>query len=443
MHKNVYLGDTDADGIYSGFDSAYQRVVVHLDSGFDAHDWTDPLIVGDASGGGGLTGLDAAYVAQKSVFLPRPEIPNLPGIVLTPIGGGIDPELSIADLIPITFCGVDVPVNISIPVSELVSGATFNVTYDTDVMDFEQATQGAFWSAGDGWGFFANEGESGVVTVTLYNANPSAAGSGTIASLQFHVTFDPGIGIYPVGVESVSETLGSYPGNEVLWTHNDGSVQVTTSPAYQIGDTDHDLDCDLTDLTNVLNHIGSTGLGDTDCDNDVDLTDLTNVLNHIGSHVGGGGGGGSEEFAFTSGDSGPITPQPLTLEAAPVVVASLPSLQSVSTLEVQQEPAIVTVTGAAEVTASAGETTLFQDRLANVVTTCLAESSSPAAAEVHDRAGAHERLDDYLSDTQAFSKRKSIAGPVASSSMLRSRHSLAGKVAAEDQLVDDLFAELC
>src|SRR5262249_36326035 len=37
IHKNVYLGDADGDGIYTGFDaSLISRVVVHLDTGFDA-----------------------------------------------------------------------------------------------------------------------------------------------------------------------------------------------------------------------------------------------------------------------------------------------------------------------------------------------------------------------------------------------------------------------
>ena len=56
--------------------------------GFDAASWTDPVIVGDADGDGKLTGADASLVAQKSVHLPTPQIPDLPGIPLTPNGGG-------------------------------------------------------------------------------------------------------------------------------------------------------------------------------------------------------------------------------------------------------------------------------------------------------------------------------------------------------------------
>ena len=53
IHKNVYLGDVDGSGIYTGFDVALiSRVVVGLDSGFDAASWTDPVIVGGVIGTG-------------------------------------------------------------------------------------------------------------------------------------------------------------------------------------------------------------------------------------------------------------------------------------------------------------------------------------------------------------------------------------------------------
>ena len=46
------------------------------------------MIVGDVIGTGALSGADAAVVAQKSVNLPTPQIPDLPGIPLVPNGGG-------------------------------------------------------------------------------------------------------------------------------------------------------------------------------------------------------------------------------------------------------------------------------------------------------------------------------------------------------------------
>jgi hypothetical protein len=51
----------------------------------------------------------------------------------------------------------------------------------------------------------------------------------------------------------------------------------------QPGDTDGDLDVDITDLNNVRNNFSGEGLGDTDDDNDVDITDLNNVRNNFGA----------------------------------------------------------------------------------------------------------------------------------------------------------------
>jgi hypothetical protein len=43
--------------------------LVGLDSGFDAFPLVDPLILGNSSRTGALSGLDAAYVAQKAAVM--------------------------------------------------------------------------------------------------------------------------------------------------------------------------------------------------------------------------------------------------------------------------------------------------------------------------------------------------------------------------------------
>ena len=122
IHKNVYLGDADGDGTYLAFDAALiSRMAVNLDKGFDAHDWTDPLIVGDAHHNNAIDGQDSSYVLQKFVGLPRPEIPNLPGVMLVASVSGADPQLSIPANYHITRdSNVSVPVNITIPGGETV-----------------------------------------------------------------------------------------------------------------------------------------------------------------------------------------------------------------------------------------------------------------------------------------------------------------------------------
>ncbi|MGE5612038.1 MAG: tandem-95 repeat protein, partial [Bacillota bacterium] len=75
-----YVGDTTGNGRYSGVDASYiAGVSVGLTSGFDAYPRVDPVIIGDATASGTLSSMDASFVAQKSVGLPRPEIPDLPG----------------------------------------------------------------------------------------------------------------------------------------------------------------------------------------------------------------------------------------------------------------------------------------------------------------------------------------------------------------------------
>ena len=234
IHKNLYLGDADADGFYTGFDSSLiSRVVVTLDSGFDAAQWTDPRIVGDATGlfSSGfntlLTGLDASYVAQKSVALPRPEIPNLPGIVLVAGTAGVDPELSIGTAIPAAQgSDVTIPVSIDVGGAENVLSSTFDVHFNTAVLSFGSATQGAFWPAGDGWSIFANEVSPGDVRVTMFNAAASPTGSGTIANLLFHVLVTAPLGLSGL---DVAKDVGPNEGG-LTWTDVDGSVQVGPNP---------------------------------------------------------------------------------------------------------------------------------------------------------------------------------------------------------------------
>src|SRR5262249_41091586 len=146
---------------YTGFDAALiSRVVAHLDTGFDTHDWTDPVIVANATRTGSLNSLDAAYVAQKAVHLARPEIPDLPGIPLSPAPGGIDPELSIPANVPAqSGDGFIVPVNIT-SAGENVYSATFHVTYDPTKVQFVSAATGNFTS---GWQIVPNDDGAGTV----------------------------------------------------------------------------------------------------------------------------------------------------------------------------------------------------------------------------------------------------------------------------------------
>jgi hypothetical protein len=75
----AYSGDTTGNGTLSSLDaSRIQRVVVDLDSGFDAYQAINPILIGDTTGNGALSSLDASRIQQKVVDLPVSSFPDLP-----------------------------------------------------------------------------------------------------------------------------------------------------------------------------------------------------------------------------------------------------------------------------------------------------------------------------------------------------------------------------
>ncbi len=67
-HKAVYLVDADGSGIHSSADAFLTvQAALGLASGFSAHAWTDPRIVGDADGSGVLSAADAFLIVQVDV----------------------------------------------------------------------------------------------------------------------------------------------------------------------------------------------------------------------------------------------------------------------------------------------------------------------------------------------------------------------------------------
>lgn len=229
IHKVVYVGDADGDGAYGGTDAGLiSRVVVNLDSGFDAHDWTDPQIVGDASGDGTLSGLDASYVAKEAVLINVPEVPALPSVSLMFNTSGVDPQYTIDDNIHAAPGGsVTVPVQLTVlqpgDVPPGVVGSTFDLFFDPSLLTYQSATNGSFWTAADGWTIFANPNvQPGRVIVSMYNSqgHTSSAGQGPIANITFGVSNSA-----PVGGTSTLDVGAKNPheGN-LTWSDNDGSL---------------------------------------------------------------------------------------------------------------------------------------------------------------------------------------------------------------------------
>ncbi len=94
IHVSGFLGDATGDGIYTGLDAQrISRVAVGLDTGFRQWVLADPLIVGDVSGDNVLTGLDALQIAREAVGITQSNIPILSA--MTPTIAGPDPVVSI------------------------------------------------------------------------------------------------------------------------------------------------------------------------------------------------------------------------------------------------------------------------------------------------------------------------------------------------------------
>jgi hypothetical protein len=79
----AYSGDTTGNGTLSSLDaSRVQRVVVNLDSGFDAFSSINPTLVGDTTGNGALSSLDASRIQQKVVGLQATSFPDLSPVIV-------------------------------------------------------------------------------------------------------------------------------------------------------------------------------------------------------------------------------------------------------------------------------------------------------------------------------------------------------------------------
>jgi hypothetical protein len=89
VHVAALLGDTTGNGGYSALDAQrVLRVAVGLDSGFSPFPLVDPVIIADITATGSLGSLDATRLLQKVVGLERPEIPPLPGTAAVPVSAG-------------------------------------------------------------------------------------------------------------------------------------------------------------------------------------------------------------------------------------------------------------------------------------------------------------------------------------------------------------------
>jgi hypothetical protein len=198
IQKAAYVGDTNRNGAYTGLDkSLMDRVIAGIDTGFDSYQLIDPVVIADVDGNGLLQGNDSAWLAQKSVAPGmRPEIPNIPGIVLIP-GAGPDPTIDIPDNLHVTAGGfVDVPLDITDSAAGL-KGFTVNVNYDPAKLSLSSGfnsadiTLGSLFTGATGWSMTTNVDQStGTATLFFSRLYEMLDDHGTFANLHFAVAGD-------------------------------------------------------------------------------------------------------------------------------------------------------------------------------------------------------------------------------------------------------------
>ena len=322
VHKAVFLGDADGSGIYGGTDaSLISRVVVNLDTGFDAHDWTDPLIVGDASGDGTLSGLDASYIAQEASAIDVPEVPPLPGFAPPAGTPGIDPELSIPLGIEAVQGGmVTVPVNIDVLPAETVLGATIDIFFDENVLTYVDTNSGAFWDSVDGWTIVPNLVNDHWLRLTLYNSlgTTSDTGLGEVASVEFSVSNSAVIGsTSDLNIEPADPGEGG-----LTWSESDGSVLIAAIP----GDYDHNGFVEEADYLFWRSHFGDTsGIGlqaDGNGNGKVDAADYSFWRDAFEGLMGAGSEAGGAAAVSSAGD---VTGEPAVDAPTPSPIVTAPA----------------------------------------------------------------------------------------------------------------------
>lgn len=223
VHKVAYLGDASGNHGYSGFDgSMISRVVVQLDSGFDAYPLTDPRLIGDTDRNGSLSGYDASLVAAKSIDIATPQIPDLPGLLSPIVDSGEDPTVSVGAASAKPGQGADVGVSID-NASGVLSLDNFRIHYDPAKLNLLESGV-SVGSLLAGWTTLVTVDQAnGLLRLTAFGTTPLPAGATQLLNLHFTVAANATPGATTVSVDAQSQlNEGSLPLTPV-----NGSVTIT------------------------------------------------------------------------------------------------------------------------------------------------------------------------------------------------------------------------
>ncbi len=223
VEKVALLGNASGTGAYDPFDAflidnvVVQQLASNPNAGFDAYPLTDPLIVGDATEDGTLSGQDASLVAQEAIGLSN-VLPAIP-VGYTPSGHvatGTDPNISIpTNVLANPGTTINLPVNID-DASNLASGL-FMLGIDPTKLLLTNVTAG---SVDPGFAVFFNPANDEFDFFST--SQPLSGGSGSVANLQFTVLPTAASGMAPVSI------TGDLNGGGLVTNFTNGSVNIET-----------------------------------------------------------------------------------------------------------------------------------------------------------------------------------------------------------------------
>ena len=314
VHKAVDLGDATGDGTISGLDAnRISQVVVTTNTGFAFAPLTDPVIIGDLTGDGTLSGLDASDAAQYSVNPgSQPQIP-------APLGqgtviAGVDPIVRTGNGASATILGAGGEnVMTSVQITDSGAGllaADLIITYDTSRLDITTADvtlSSALQS--QGWILSKNVNDAtGTIRVSMFSQD-AALGAGPVGlvNLNFSVPLSAPAGVTTLGLTDPNgHTQNSTRLNEggLVITTDLGTITVPTLGDWDLDGqrTEADIPAMLSALTDLPHYKSQHGLsdaqllaiGDTNHDNVVSNRDLQGMLDLvIADEMGPGSGSGS------------------------------------------------------------------------------------------------------------------------------------------------------
>jgi uncharacterized delta-60 repeat protein len=223
VEKVALLGNASGTGSYDPFDAflidnvVVQQLASNPNAGFDAYPLTDPLIVGDATEDGTLSGQDATLVAQEALQLTN-VLPAIP-VGFTPPGHvppGTDPNVSIPTGV-LANPGTTINLPVSIDDATGLASGLFTLAIDPTKLTLTNVTAG---TVDPGFAVFFNPANDEFEFFST--SQPLASGSGTIANLQFTVLPTAASGTAPVSI------TGDLNGGGLITNFSNGSVNIET-----------------------------------------------------------------------------------------------------------------------------------------------------------------------------------------------------------------------